>query len=177
MNSIQRLRDLLTERFPTASIVLDPPDIPTGNWWLDVDLEGHHVVVEFRPGKGYGVSTPTVDDYGVGPDEVYESTTSAFERVKELLLSQTKTRPPVDLALPKLRETMQLSQIELAKRLQINQATLSRIERRSDMLIGTLRSLITAMGGNLELLATFPETTVRIQFDDNADSEAPLHAG
>ena len=177
MNDIERLQDLLAERFPTATVALDPPEKPTGNWWLDVVLDGHHVVVEYRPGRGFGISTPSVDDYGVGPDEIYDSTTIAYDRVKELLLSQTNTRPPVDLALPKLRETMQLSQAELAKRLEINQATLSRIERRSDMLIGTLRSLVNAMGGNLELLATFPETTVRIQFDDTSNTVKPIRAG
>lgn len=172
MNEIECLRDLLADRFPTASVSLDPPDVPTGNWWLDVELDGHHVVVEFRPGKGFGISTPTADDYGVGPDEIYERATTAYERVKELLLSRTRTRSPVDLPLPKLRESMRMSQSELARRLQINQATLSRMERRNDMLIGTLRNLVTAMGGNLELLAQFPDRTIRIQIDDLLNQEA-----
>lgn len=166
MNSIERLKSLLAERFPTASLSLDPADGPNGAWWLDAELGGHHVAVEWRPGRGFGVSTPSVDDFGVGPDEIYESTTGAFDRVRELLLSQIQTASPVDLPLPRIRETLNLTQNEIARRLQINQATLSRIERRSDMFIGTLRNLVTAMGGSLELIARFPEATIRIHLED-----------
>ncbi|HZG44352.1 MAG TPA: XRE family transcriptional regulator, partial [Longimicrobium sp.] len=166
MNSIERLRDLVAERFPTATFVLDAPDTPDGFWWLDIYLSDYHVAVEWRPGQGFGLSTPSDDDYGPGADEIHESATRAFERVRELVLSQTKTRKPVDLPLPRLRESLQLTQAEIVRRLQINQATLSRMERRSDMFIGTLRNLVEGLGGSLELIARFPEATVRIHLDD-----------
>lgn len=166
MNSIERLRELVAERFSTATFALDAPDTPDGFWWLDIYLGDYHIAVEWRPGRGFGVSTPSVDDFGPGADEVYESATRAFERIRELILSRTRTRNPVDLPLPKLRESLQLTQAEIARRLQINQATLSRMERRSDMFIGTLRNLVEALGGSLELIARFPEATVRIHLDD-----------
>lgn len=168
MNSIERLRDLVAERFPTATFALDSPDSPNGYWWLDIYLSDYHIAVEWRPSQGFGVSTPADDDYGSGADEIYESATAAFERIRELILSQTRTRNPVDLPLQKLRESLQLTQAEIARRLQINQATLSRMERRSDMFIGTLRNLVEALGGNLELIAQFPEATVRIHLDSES---------
>lgn len=166
MNSIERLRDLVAERFSTATFVLDAPDEPDGFWWLDIYLDEYHVAVEWRPSQGFGVSTPSNDDYGPGADEICQSVTSAFARIRELVLSQTSTRKTVDLPLRKLRESLQLTQSELARRLEINQATLSRMERRSDMFIGTLRNLVEALGGSLELTARFPEATVRIHLDD-----------
>jgi DNA-binding transcriptional regulator YiaG len=166
MNGIERLRDLVAERFPTATFVLDAPDDPGGFWWMDIYLNDYHVAVEWRPSQGFGVSTPSNDDYGPGADEIYESATSAFGRIRELILSQTSTRQPVDLPLRKLRESLHLTQSELARRLEINQATLSRMERRSDMFIGTLRNMVEALGGTLELTAQFPEATVRIYLDD-----------
>ncbi|HEX8321554.1 XRE family transcriptional regulator [Longimicrobium sp.] len=166
MNSIERLRDLVAERFPTATFVLDAPDDPGGFWWLDIYLNDYHVAVEWRPRQGFGVSTPSDDDYGPGADEIYQSATSAFGRIRELILSQTSTRKPIDLPLRKLRESLHLTQSELARRLEINQATLSRMERRSDMFIGTLRNMVEALGGTLELTARFPEATVRIYLDD-----------
>jgi DNA-binding XRE family transcriptional regulator len=172
MNDFERLSERLRERFPTASLRMDPASTPTGSWWLDAELQGHLVVAEWKPDAGFGLSTPTNDDFGAGPDEIYPTETAAFERIKELLLGQTKTARPEDLSLPKLRELRQLSQMELASRLQVSQGALSRMERRSDILIGSLRKAIAAMGGELEIRALFPEgNVVRIHFEDLYEDE------
>ena len=55
-----------------------------------------------------------------------------------------------------------MSQEELAHILSTKQANISRIERRTDMYISTLRHYIEAMGGQLEILARFPEGIVEI---------------
>ena len=55
-----------------------------------------------------------------------------------------------------LRLAVERTQEELASRLGVGQDTVSRIERRSDMLISTLRRFVEAMGGRLELTARFP---------------------
>lgn len=60
------------------------------------------------------------------------------------------------LALAELREAQDLTQVELAKKLGIDQGAVSKIERRTDMYLSTLRSVIAAMGGKLELTARFP---------------------
>ncbi len=55
-----------------------------------------------------------------------------------------------------LRQAMKKTQVELAAALDIGQDGVSRLEKRSDMLLSTLRSYVEAMGGNLELVARFP---------------------
>lgn len=55
-----------------------------------------------------------------------------------------------------LRQAMARTQEELATTLHIGQDSVSRLEKRSDMLLSTLRSYIEAMGGKLELVAQFP---------------------
>jgi DNA-binding XRE family transcriptional regulator len=55
-----------------------------------------------------------------------------------------------------LRNAVERTQEELAKSLGVGQDTISRIERRSDMLLSTLRRYVEAMGGKLELVAEFP---------------------
>lgn len=67
-------------------------------------------------------------------------------------------RRAVELAttLKNLREALAHTQVELAQSLGVGQDTISRIERRSDMLLSTLRRYVEAMGGRLELVARFP---------------------
>jgi DNA-binding XRE family transcriptional regulator len=55
-----------------------------------------------------------------------------------------------------LRLALQKTQADLAAHLHIGQDSVSRLEKRSDMLLSTLRSYVEAMGGKLELTACFP---------------------
>lgn len=71
------------------------------------------------------------------------------------------------LPLQELRQARRLSQEQLAGILNIKQASVSKLEHRADMYISTLRSFIRAMGGDLEIIARFPDGEVRInQFED-----------
>jgi len=66
----------------------------------------------------------------------------------------------MDLA--ELRGALDLTQEELAERLQVAQSNVSRLEHRDDMLISTLRQVVEAMGGELHLEAVFPDGGVRL---------------
>ena len=55
-----------------------------------------------------------------------------------------------------LRHALDLTQVKMAEELGIGQEGVSRLEKRSDLLISTLRSYIEAMGGKLRLVAEFP---------------------
>jgi len=91
MNQIEQLRDDLARRFPDHSITIDAPADERGPWFLDVQREGYADVVEWRPDRGFGVSTPGTDDYGAGPDEIFTNVKSAFARVVRLILSGSIT--------------------------------------------------------------------------------------
>ena len=56
-----------------------------------------------------------------------------------------------------LRVARRRSQKQIAKRLGINQAAVSKMERRTDMYVSTLRDLVRALGGELEIIAEFPD--------------------
>jgi transcriptional regulator with XRE-family HTH domain len=81
---------------------------------------------------------------------------------------EQKTRAMLaEMPLQELRQARHLSQEQLATVLRVRQASISKLERRTDMYISTLRSFIEAMGGELEITAKFPEGVVRItQFRD-----------
>lgn len=55
-----------------------------------------------------------------------------------------------------LRKAAQQTQAELAAALGVGQDTISRLEKRSDMLLSTLRHYVESMGGRLDLVAQFP---------------------
>jgi DNA-binding XRE family transcriptional regulator len=72
--------------------------------------------------------------------------------------------------LNQLREARMLTQASLASILGINQGSVSKMEKRTDMYVSTLRSFIQAMGGELQIKAVFPEGEVEIeQFKNVAD--------
>lgn len=61
------------------------------------------------------------------------------------------------------QQARQLSLTQLANILEVKPATISKLERRIDMYINTLRSYIETMGGSLDIVARFPEGEVKIQ--------------
>jgi transcriptional regulator with XRE-family HTH domain len=62
-----------------------------------------------------------------------------------------------EMTLRELRHARKLTQVRMAKTLGITQDSVSRLEKRSDLLLSTLRKTVKAMGGNLSLVAEFPD--------------------
>lgn len=61
------------------------------------------------------------------------------------------------MTLRELRKARKLTQVRMAERLGITQDGVSRLEKRSNLLLSTLRETVEAMGGNLSLVAEFPD--------------------
>ena len=79
-------------------------------------------------------------------------------RTKELLL---------EMEISELRKALDMTQEELAVALKMKQSAISRIEHQSDMFISTLRTILSAMGATLKIVASFPEGDVQInQFEE-----------
>lgn len=68
------------------------------------------------------------------------------------------------ITLSEIRQAVRLTQEELARRLRVDQAAISKIERQSDMLLSTLKRVLGGMGVELKVTAVFPEGEVPIQF-------------
>ena len=83
-----------------------------------------------------------------------------------------------EMALRELRQAMELTQQQIAGTLQMNQAAVSKLEHQSDMYISTLRRFLSAMGGELRIVASFPGGDVTItQFEKLRPGEtAKAHA-
>src|SRR5215471_2504305 len=62
-----------------------------------------------------------------------------------------------EMTLQELQRARKLTQVSVAKALGITQDGVSRLEKRSDILLSTLRKTVQVMGGNLSLVAEFPD--------------------
>jgi len=71
------------------------------------------------------------------------------------------------MKLDQLREARNLTQTRLAQALRVNQGAVSKMEKRTDMYVSTLRDYLRAMGAELQIRAIFPDGEVVIeQFED-----------
>ena len=95
--------------------------------------------------------------------------TQNFSKLEEKMSPQRRARIAeevkktlAEMPLHELRNARGLSQKMLADTLHVQQPAIAKLEKRTDMYISTLRSHIRAMGGELEVIARFPDGDVRI---------------
>jgi hypothetical protein len=67
-----------------------------------------------------------------------------------------------EMELRDLREVLQVTQVELAKKLKTTQAAVSRLEKRPHMFVNTLSDYVEALGGEIEVRAVLPGRTVSL---------------
>src|SRR5579864_4667634 len=81
------------------------------------------------------------------------------------------------MTLRQVRQACKLTQEKVAKSLRIGQEGVSKLEKRSDLLISTLRDYVKAMGGQLSLVVRFPdrEPVILSGIADFADSKPASH--
>jgi DNA-binding Xre family transcriptional regulator len=163
MEQINKLTRLLKREIPSASVAVDAPAKTSGNWFVDVRSGGQAFTIEFRPASGFGLSS--VDDesgYGEGPDEFFVDDSSVVARLRQLLRAHRRTEPDRVRFLQELRARRNVAQTTVAAKLGIRQPTVSKIERREDLSLGTLRRFVEALGGELRVTARFADGAVEI---------------
>ena len=97
-----------------------------------------------------------------------------FKTLREKMSPESRERSRVlaakyraEMPLSELREAREITQVHLAELLKVNQAAISKMERRADMYVSTLHHIIKAMGGELKITASFPDGSIEInQFRD-----------
>lgn len=155
MKPIELLRDYINGAYPQATVTLTPPLSEDGVWSMDLACGDRQLAIEWSASTGFGVSTLSDESYGERPDEAFKSLDDVQRRVTELLTSGERTVPPLGVLLSRLREVRGYTQEELASKLGVRQATVSGMERRDDIQFGTLRRVINALDGSLEIFAVF----------------------
>jgi len=93
----------------------------------------------------------------------------AEARIKEWVAAEIAKMP-----IAEVRQARQMTQVRLAEVLGVNQGAISKLEKRSDMYLSTLRSYIEAMGGQLEIRAVFPDGDIMIEQFGEIGREGPV---
>ncbi len=81
---------------------------------------------------------------------------------QQAAVSAKVTALRAEMTLAELRQARQLTQATLSDTLQVGQAAVAKMEKRTDMYVGNLRRFVEAMGGELDVVARFPEGSVKI---------------
>lgn len=81
-----------------------------------------------------------------------------------------------EMPLHELRQALRLSQAQLAETLKVKQPAISKMEHSTDMYLSTLSRFVTAMGGELDIVARFPDGEVRINQFKDIDNDTSARA-
>jgi DNA-binding XRE family transcriptional regulator len=162
MPPIDKLAKDLQARFPEAEIETRKADDPDGFQFLNLQLADLEVAVEWKKDEGFGLSSfgDTSDELSglfEAPDEWYSNPEAVFHRIISLILDHKSTKPEA-VSIPEVRHERGMSQEKLSEALQVRQATYSKLERRGDVKVSSLKKVIEAMGGRLRIQAVFPDT-------------------
>jgi DNA-binding transcriptional regulator YiaG len=100
-------------------------------------------------------------------DKEWARAETAHERFKALLETKPRAKARYDAVLAeinsrqatlrRLREARALTQSTLAELLDMDQSEVSRLERRSDMMLSTLKRFVEATGGEMHIVVSYPD--------------------
>ncbi len=92
----------------------------------------------------------------------FSKLTENLSSARRAKIEKRKIELREDMALHELRKALGISQEALAAKLDVNQPAITKMERRADIRISSLKKMIEAMGGSLEIKAHFPQGDVTI---------------
>jgi DNA-binding XRE family transcriptional regulator len=141
---------------------VDAPTKAGGDWFVDAKIGARSFVIELRPALGFGLSSTPSDGIGEGPDEFLDDEDAVLARIEALVRVSAKTRPERVRLLRELREHRHVSQGTLAAKLGVRQPTISKLERRDDVNVSTLRRYVKALGGDVSITARFADGAIEI---------------
>lgn len=163
----------LRDRLPDATVAVDAPGAAAGEWWLDVEAPDLRATLSWRQDRGFGVFTGE-PGYGDRPDELYRHPDLAADRVRQLAEAGGRDEAPQPMQLRDLRSLLGVPQAQLADRMRVRQASVSKFETRRDAKLSTLAAYVSGLGGRVEMRVVFDgfEAVIAVPAADPAETDA-----
>ena len=92
----------------------------------------------------------------------FASLSAGISPERRARIEDKKTELRQEMALHELREARRLTQVALGDTLQVDQSAIAKMEKRTDLYVSSLRRFVEAMGGELRIVAHFPDGDVVI---------------
>ena len=153
---------------------IDAPADPAGEWFFDLEFDGYAANVAWRADRGFGIYVSDAEGYGAGPDEIFRDACLAARRLLQLA-EAARTRRNPRMRLRDVRHLIDQPQTEIAGRLHVGQAVISRLENQNDAKLSTIRDYVEALGGRAELIVRFDgfEAPIDLSQTIEADTIVP----
>lgn len=104
----------------------------------------------------------------------FSNLTKDFSADRRTQIEAHKTELLEEMALHDLRKSIGASQEKVAQSLGVNQPAIAKMERRTDIRIQSLRRMIEAMGGTLEIYANFQNCKIKLSNYSDTDTNINL---
>ncbi len=92
----------------------------------------------------------------------FSDLTKRFTPAQRARIEEKKQTLRAEMALHELRQARRITQAQLARTLGVGQPSIAKLEKRADVYVSNLRTYIEAMGGQLQIIARFPDGAVEI---------------
>lgn len=169
MNEFSKLQDALTQADIPFEVDRGAPAVEGAPEFLVIRKAPDYLIeVEWRARGGFGISSSRRGDPPAGfdaPDEMYRGATAAALRIAELWTAEGRTDASKKLAVAELRLLRGMTQKSLAEILNVDVSVVTKREASepSSMRVDTLKNLVEAMGGELELAVRIGNTRRLLQ--------------
>jgi DNA-binding XRE family transcriptional regulator len=149
---VRQFLEALETMHPGLNVSVEKGGDRAGDWWMDVGHRSGSFTAHWEPKTGFGLQPSSEEAvFGEAPPERYEDVAVLLRRVDQLI----DDGEVGFVGLRDLRTMQGLSQADLAARLGIQQAAVSKVERRQDLHLDTLAAIVKALGGTLEMKVKF----------------------
>jgi hypothetical protein len=169
MNEFKKLQDALKGAGIPFEIDQGVPAVDSAPEFLIIrKSSGYLIDVEWRARGGFGISSSRRNDPPSGfdePDEMYRNAASAALRITELWATEGRTDASKKLAVAELRLLRGMTQKSLAEILDVDVSVITKREsvEPSSMRVDTLKNLVEALGGELEVAVRVGNTRRLLQ--------------
>jgi hypothetical protein len=166
MNLMEKLhRAVIDSLSHDARVSLSRPKNSDGLWILRIiKPSGYSVEVEWRPFvRGFGIVAGFELEFGTGVHEILGSIQGAVRRIADLYGSESATDPAGPMTLKELRILRGTTQNQLASLLAVTNGLIAQRESGAvgTMQVDTVRQIVEALGGTLDLVVKLPEEQPR----------------